>query len=252
MKIDASKTPWVDFGGCRVTATFQVLHRLLYPWATSNAKGDAMFKYYLPLLGLLVALLSVGLAQEDGLYAPAPPADAAFVRVLHAVPDAPALSVTVADVAYGDVAFAAVSPYRVVTQGTRTLKAGDISQDLEVSAGKFYTLAITPQGVTVLEDASSTNRAKALLSLYNLSELPSVDLKTADGKTDVLVGVAAGTQKSIEVNGITVDLAVLSEGKELQAFPGVSLERGAAYSVVVLGTAAAPTVIWVQSETTTE
>jgi alginate O-acetyltransferase complex protein AlgF len=78
--------------------------------------------------------------------------------------------------------------------------------------------------------------------------LASVDLKTADGKTDVLLGVTPGTQKSIEVNGITVDLAALSEAGQIQAFPGVKLERGAAYSVIVLpGTA-----IWVQSETTTE
>jgi alginate O-acetyltransferase complex protein AlgF len=188
------------------------------------------------------------LAQEEGLYAPAPPADAAFVRVLHATPDAAPLSVTIGDADFGEVSFAQASLYRVVTQGTASLAAGEISQDVEVSAGKFYTVALTPGGVLVLEDASSTNRAKALLSLYNLSDLASVDLKTADGKTEVLMGVATGTQKSIEVNGITVDLAVLADGAELQSFPGVSLERGAAYSAIVLGGA----VIWVQSETTTE
>jgi alginate O-acetyltransferase complex protein AlgF len=197
-------------------------------------------------------ILPPALTQEQGLYDPAPPADAAFIRILHAAPDAAPVSTTIDDVAFNELAFATVSPYKVVLQGTHTLTAGEISQDLEVSAGKFYTLAITPNGVTVLEDAISTNRAKALLNLYNLSDLASVDLKTADGKTEVLMGVASGTQKNIEVNGITVDLAVSSEGAELQAFPGVKLERGAAYSALVLGTADAPTVIWVQSETTTE
>ena len=147
--------------------------------------------------------------------------------------------------------FSQVSPYRVVIQGTRSIKIGEISQDLEVVAGKFYTLAITSNGVTVLEDASSSNRAKALLILYNLSNLPIVDLKTADGKTEVLMGVAPGIQKGIEVNGITVDLAALSEGTEIQAFPGVKLERGAAYSVFVLD-GETPSAIWVQSQTTTE
>jgi alginate O-acetyltransferase complex protein AlgF len=186
------------------------------------------------------------------LYAPAPPADAAFVRVIHALPEAEAVSTTVGDTTYGELSFAQVSPYRVVLQGARTLTAGNARQDLEVQAGKFYSLAITPSGVVVLEDGSSTNRAKALLLLYNLSDLPTVDLKTADGKTDVLLGVTPGTETSVEVNGITVDLAVSSEGNVLQEFPGVKLERGAAYSALVLGTAAAPTVIWVQSETTTE
>jgi alginate O-acetyltransferase complex protein AlgF len=201
---------------------------------------------------LLVLLLPFAWAQEEGLYAPAPPADAAFVRILHALPDAPAFDVSIDDVSYGELAFSQVSLYRVVTQGERTLSAGDMSEALTVKAGKFYTLAVTPGGVVVTEDPNSTNRAKALLILYNLSDMASVDLKTADGKTDVLVGVAGGTQKSIEVNGITVDLAVSSSGADLQAFPGVSLERGAAYSVIVLGTASAPNVVWVQSETTTE
>jgi hypothetical protein len=58
--------------------------------------------------------------------------------------------------------------------------------------------------------------------------------------------VASGTQKNIEINGITVDLVVSSEGAELQAFPGVKLEHGAAYSALVLGTTDVPTVIWVQ------
>jgi alginate O-acetyltransferase complex protein AlgF len=191
-------------------------------------------------------------AQEDGLYAPAPPADAAFVRIIHALPEGPTLSATIDDTAYGEVSFAQASPYRVVPQGLRKVVAGDVSQEIEVQAGKFYTLALMTKGVVVLEDASSTNRSKALLLLYNLSDLPTIDLKTADGKTDVLLGVTPETETSVEVNGITVDLAVSSQGQELQAFPRVSLERGAAYSAVVVGTAEAPTVIWVQSETTTE
>jgi alginate O-acetyltransferase complex protein AlgF len=199
---------------------------------------------------LFILFVSSVLAQDEGLYAPAPPADAAFVRIVHAVESAPAVSPTVGDTNYDEVSFAQSSPYKVVTQGTRTVTLGDNSQDLEVVAGKFYTLAITASGITIIEDASSSNRAKALLSLYNLSDLPNVDLKTADGKTDVLTGVTPGTQKSIEVNGITVDLAALSD-TEIQAFPGIKLERGAAYSVMVLG-GATPSAIWIPSVTTTE
>jgi alginate O-acetyltransferase complex protein AlgF len=202
------------------------------------------------ICGLLL-LSSIVFAQDQGLYAPAPPADAAFVRVVHALESAPAVAVLVGDASFGDLAFGQASPYHVVIQGARVLSAGDIKQDLTVVAGKFYTLAITANGVAILEDANSTNRAKALLSLYNLSDLATVDLKTADGKTEVLAGVTPGGQKSIEVNGITVDLAALSGGAEIQAFAGVKLERGAAYSVFVLG-GATPSAVWVQSETKTE
>jgi alginate O-acetyltransferase complex protein AlgF len=204
------------------------------------------------LMTVWLLVLGVVVAQEEGLYAPAPPADAAFVRIIHASPGGAAVSASVGDTIYGEVSFAEVSPYRVVLQGSRTFTAGDFTQDLEVQAGKFYSLAVTPNGVVVLEDASSSNRAKALLILYNLSDIPMVDLKTADGKTEVFSGVTPGTETSVEVNGITVDLAVLGEDNVLQEFPGVQLERGAAYSAIVLGGADAPTVIWVQSETTTE
>jgi alginate O-acetyltransferase complex protein AlgF len=172
--------------------------------------------------------------------------------VIHALETAPALSVVIGDTSYEELAFAQASSYRVVLQGQRRLQAGEISQDLEIAAGKFYTLALTPNGVVILEDASSSNRAKALLLLYNLSDIATVDLKTADGKTEVFAGVLPATQKSIEVNGVTVDLAVSGAGSELQVFPGLSLERGAAYSIIVLGTANQPTVLWVQSETATD
>lgn len=69
------------------------------------------------------------LAQDEGLYAPAPPADAAFVRIIHAA-QAPVVSVSVGDTVYGEVSFAQATPYRVVLQGTKTLSAGDINQDL--------------------------------------------------------------------------------------------------------------------------
>ncbi|MGL4608594.1 MAG: alginate O-acetyltransferase AlgF [Trueperaceae bacterium] len=200
----------------------------------------------------LTVLLGLSIAQENGLYAPAPPADAAFVRILHAAPDADAIRATVGAVSYDELGFGAASSYKVVLQGAQTLTAGEVTSDLEVAAGKFYTLAITASGVMMLEDAVSTNRAKALVIMYNLTDIPSVDLKTADSTTEVLMGVAPGTQKSIEVNGITVDLVALSGDVELGAFPGTTLEREAAYSVFVLGTADAPQVVWVQSETVTE
>jgi len=203
---------------------------------------------------LTVIYISFGFtfAQDEGLYAPAPPADAAFVRVVHGVSTAAAVAVSVGDREFGELSFAEVSPYRVVIRGDRIINVAGSETAFGVEVGKFYTLAVLPEGVVILEDAANENRAKALLSLYNLSDVEMVDLKTADGATDVLLGVEPQAQANIEVNGITVALGVFSNAEAVITFDEVKLERGAAYSAMVLGSADTPTVIWVQSETTTE
>ena len=52
---------------------------------------------------LCLTIISCVFAQDEGLYAPAPPADGAFVRVVHAFQTAPSTGVTVGDTAYGDL-----------------------------------------------------------------------------------------------------------------------------------------------------
>ena len=196
------------------------------------------------IAGLLL-LVSVAAAQDEGLYAPAPPADAAFVRVLNA--GAGELTPTLGETAFGALDAGTVSPYRVVLQGSAELAAGDVTSTLEVEAGRFYTVLLTDEA-TLLEDPALQNRAQALLLLYNVSAEP-VSLKTADGATDVIPEVAPGAVGSIEVNAISVAFGAFAEDAALSTFDEVQLERGAAYSTFVLPD---DTAIFAQSVTTTE
>lgn len=176
----------------------------------------------LPLLLLSGAVF----AQDTGLYDPAPPANSAFVRVLNA-PSA----------ALGDKSVTAeknaASPYVVIPQGEFTAKLGSFSGKLKVEAGKFYSVIHNGNKLVLLSDPSADNRAKALLVIYNLSKNPSIDLKTADGKTSVVSGVKPGESGNRAVNGITVDLAAFSGSKALDILKGVKLERGNAYALVL-------------------
>ena len=190
-------------------------------------------------------LVSAASAQDEGLYAPAPPADAAFVRVLKA--GTGELPPTLGETAFEALAAGSVSPYRVVLQGSAELSAGDVTGALEVEAGRFYTVLLTDAAV-LLEDPALENRAQALLLLYNVSAAP-VSLKTADGATDVIPDVAPGAVGSIEVNAISVAFGVFSGDAALSTFDEVQLERGAAYSTFVLP---GDTAVFVQSVTTTE
>ncbi|WP_245557900.1 alginate O-acetyltransferase AlgF [Deinococcus apachensis] len=174
----------------------------------------------------ILATTTYASAQETGLYDAAPPADSAFVRVINA----PAATL-------GSKAVTAqkgtVSSYVIVPQGEFSAKVGATSSKLTVEAGKFYSLALNGGKLVLLADQAAENRAKALLTIYNLSKAPSVDLKTADGKTAVVTGVKPGASGSRAVNGIVVDLAAFDKTKSLGTLKSVKLERGNAYAVVV-------------------
>lgn len=85
----------------------------------------------------------LAMAQDEGLYAPAPPADAAFVRIAHAAMNVPVVSIKIGDVSYGELEYRNVTPYRVVSQGEHTVTLNAKRERIEVQVGRFYTLTIT-------------------------------------------------------------------------------------------------------------
>ena len=207
----------------------------------------------------LVVLLAVAFnsasaqQEEDDLYEPAPPPNAAFVRVLHAHPTLDVVTARVGEVEYGSLRYTEASPYRVVLQGERQVTVGSVLGNLEVVAGSFYTVAVIPDGdsrhLLIIGDTPNTNRARALVTLYNFTEIPAVDLKTSDAAITVLQKVEPYGSSSMIVNPITVTLAAFADGTVIGEAHEVRLERGAAYSVILTGTSEAPQVTWVQSTT---
>jgi len=204
-----------------------------------------MKKFFLVLWTVLSAGFFAS-AQDEGLYAPAPPPDAAFVRVLHAVEGGKVQEPRIGDVSFGPLAYTEVSPYEVALQGTHEVTAGGLSERLELSAGRFYTVALTGDGIALFEDPTSQNRARALLLLYNLTD-GEVELKTADGSTDVIPATPPGEVGSVEVNPIVVAFGVFAGGAPRATFDEVQLERGAAYSAFALG--GTPPAVFVRSTT---
>ena len=184
------------------------------------------------LATLFLALCATSSAQQ--LYAPAPPANSAFVRVI----GAPAATLEMQSVT---AAKDAASAYVVIPQGSLTARVGTVSQKFTVVAGKFYSVVLLGGKLSLLTDQAADNKAKALLTVYNLSSTAALDLKTADGKLSVVSGVKPGESGSRAVNGITVDLAAFSGTKTLDTLKGVKLERGNAYAVVVTDTGATVT-----------
>lgn len=202
-------------------------------------------------LMLILCLGFVAQAQE-GLYGPQTPQDTAFVRFVHAATSVPEATFSIAGVPFATTEYTHVTPYDLLAEGTHTISVDELTTELTTDVGGFYTVVLMPEDLLVITDTPLEDPAKARLFLYNLSTLDTIDLQTADGDTEVLTGVAAGSSSSIEVNPADVTLAVFHQGEVLQELSDLQLERGAAYGIFVMGDSESLTVHHAVAETSTE
>ena len=197
---------------------------------------------------LLLSMSSVSIAQATGLlYDPEPPADSAYVRVL-SVTNLPKASVLVDGKIRGQaLAPQQASDYMVLPAGSHQIslvsegkKASTISTQLEVVRGRAMTVAFVsdqPSAAPIIfEDKTSSNKLKAMLSVYQLAVKPqTVDILTSDGATKVFSGLAYGNAGGIQVNPISVELLATPSGeKSPLAKAHVTMTQGTAYSVFLL------------------
>jgi hypothetical protein len=132
-----------------------------------------------------------------------PAAGEAWVRVLHASPDAPAVDVKVDDAdVLTDVAFGTISDYLPVPAGTYNIKvcaAGTttcvIDADLTFADGSRYTVAATNLLASieaqVLEDTVAPVAGQAQARVVHFSaDTPTVDVLTQDGSATIVDALA--------------------------------------------------------------
>ena len=136
-----------------------------------------------------------GLALLAGMAAPAAAQDEAYVRVVHASPDAPNVDVWVdGEIVLTDVPFTAVSEYLSLPAGTYNVQvtatgATDpvIDADLSLEAGTSYTVAATGLladiAPVVLTDDRAPASGQAKLRVFHASPSApaSVDVAVTDG-----------------------------------------------------------------------
>ena len=187
-------------------------------------------RYVLNICLLLLLAFPAFAAEDEGLYDPPPPAGAAWVRNLTGAP------LELGATSLSDEA------YHMVMQGDYDL-AG---QPVSIKAGARYSIA--PNGL-VLTDPELENRARSLLVLYNLTNMPALDLMTADGKLTVVSGVAAGQVSSRMVQPVQVELAIGSDGNFLSNLDPITLQRGASYSIIASDNAGGLAVSLILNET---
>lgn len=141
-------------------------------------------------IGLLGSISLIAL-----LVMPVAAADEAFVRVVHASPDAPNVDIWVeGEIVLADVPFAAVSDYLALPAGTYNVQVtatgstdAVIDADLELQAGTSYTVAATGLladiAPTVLVDDRTPAEGQSKLRVFHASPSApaAVDIAVTDG-----------------------------------------------------------------------
>jgi alginate O-acetyltransferase complex protein AlgF len=192
----------------------------------------------------LVMLLTsqVGTAADGGLYGPAAPPGSAFIRVFNAGDGD--LDARVGNESIAGVGAWQASEFVFLPAGTHPLSAGSASQSVDLAANRYYTAVVGADGVRLVNDDNTGNKLKALLIVYNMTSSGALSLRTQDGKTVVVPDVAKGASGKREVNPAKVSLAVYNGDTKLADAPPVSLARGQAFSLFVVGDASAPRLVW--------
>jgi hypothetical protein len=190
---------------------------------------------------------------QDTLYQAAPPANAAFVRVVNALEGAPVRVTLVGQTFEAALSPHEVSAYHVVPEGSPllTVPTLKLSQSLKIEAGHFYTVALTgtrsKPALTVLGEATSPSITQARVSFYNLGTA-AASLLTSDGKVTLFKSLAPLSARSMNVNPVNVQLRVDQATRTLTTLAITRLQARQSYSVFVFGGSAA-SAVWVPSTT---
>jgi alginate O-acetyltransferase complex protein AlgF len=191
-------------------------------------------------------LCCAALAQtQPGLYDPEPPANSAYVRIVHAASDGALELMVDGKPRLSPVERGTASDYMVLAAGPHQLEIRQggktrLTLPLEAAGAHALTLAFTSLAANskpmVFEDKTIANKLKATLAVYHLHPgFENVDIATLDGKLTVFPALAAGNTAVRAVNPISIELVANKSETKLQvARTKLNLSQGGSYSILLL------------------
>jgi hypothetical protein len=179
---------------------------------------------------------------------------AAYLRVIHASQDAPAVDIYVdGTLVLKGAPFKAFTPYGNVPSGKRNVKVTAtgapntvvFNGDLDLAAGKYYTVAATNQLSNIefkvfAADNNMPASGKARVNVYHFSPgSPAVDALAANmNKAKVVSALAFQKNATVEVDPMTVTLDITPAGNAatvVKTLKDAKLEAGKSYSIFAVG-----------------
>lgn len=171
-------------------------------------------------------------AQPDtGVYGPAAPENAGFVRVFNGDASREAVELPIGPRRYGPVAFGEVTAYRPIRGGVFLLRSGGGEAELIVRPDAYTTILLGPGEVTVISDERHDDPARAQLVLYNAAGDGGVDLVVLPDGAPVFRDVPAGEARARAVNAVTVELGLRAGGGAEVDLEPIDLTRGDSFGV---------------------
>lgn len=178
------------------------------------------------------------IAQDNQLYEdPADPA-AAFVRIV-----APGETLAVIDAKTFENVQGGVTPYVMMAAGPLSVAVGDLVADGEIPPTSFHSFIVGSDGALhLVQDMITNSPAKADLVIYNLSDLPMVDLYVPSVDALALEGIAQNTSRQVTLKApLTLGFEVRDGATVLAVLPDIAMRRRAGVTVVFYGSAGAYT-----------
>jgi len=204
----------------------------------------------------MTALIAAALTLSVSASAQSMNMKSAYVRVVHAVSDAPAVDVYVDGTrTVANAPFKAVTPYGEVPAGMHkvmitaagNMKAVVFSGSVNLKPGVYYTVAasgylkkVTP--IIFYTSGLNKNKAKAEITVYHLApDAPPVQALAVDMMKAPLLkgGLKYGYDRTLLVNPMGVNLDIVPYGKMapvVKNVSGISVAGGKTYSLFAVGT----------------
>jgi alginate O-acetyltransferase complex protein AlgF len=205
------------------------------------------------ILTLGILALGTGLVIAQGLYAPEPPANSSFVRIINAGLNASAVGVKRDGKTWISALTAqGILPYEVVRAGKHSFElVGSVANVvLDAQAGKFYTLAILGKSAEIsfktFNDKKITNKVKAQILAYNFSKT-SLSVKTTDG-TAVFKALQPNASQDVMVNPVNITLNTFAGDTKNSSFK-MRLQSAQSYTIVAFDLGGTTKVVQVNSTT---
>jgi alginate O-acetyltransferase complex protein AlgF len=201
--------------------------------------------YWLMISTLLFFCLNAQ-ANEDALYGPTAPAGSAFIRMVN-------LSAhDLSEISAGNEKFRSVdafsgTAYKFMSPGNIMINTTGLNKTVQLSGDRYYSFVIMDEGkTTLIEDLGKTDPRKALISLYNLSALPLISLKTSDGKISVIDNTGPASRQDRAINPVKLSLAIFTPSSESKPLPAIVLEKSQVFSLFISGSGAQLVTLWIK------
>ena len=120
---------------------------------------------------------------------------------------------------------------------------------MTVEAGKYYSFVIGADGTkSLVPENISSSPAQAVVTVFNLSDKPMVDLFVPAASAVAVKGVGANSSASVAQKApLTLDFEVREGDTVLASLAAVDLQRRSGVAIVFRGTAGAYDIVMAPS-----